>query len=205
MRVAFYGRVSTIKQDTDLQRDALRLAAKARGWVVVAEHFEIITGRHADRPHLKLVMEAAARRTIGAVVVTKLDRFARSLKDLLVLVDTLAQNNVQFICTDQPIDTTTPVGRLFLQVLGAVAEFERSLIIERTRAGRQRAEEEGKVTHRPRKVLDEKRLRELVARGWSDSLLAEAFGVSRWLIASRVKEMGLRQKERDEHGHTEIK
>src|SRR3990167_358749 len=100
MRVAFYGRVSTIKQDTDLQRDALRLAAKARGWVVVAEHFEIITGRHADRPHLKLVMEAAARRTIGAVVVTKLDRFARSLKDLLVLVDTLAQNNVQFICTD---------------------------------------------------------------------------------------------------------
>ncbi len=151
-RVAIYHRASTLDQDASLAREELRSAAKARGLEVVLEVEETGSGARNDRPGLQQVMDAARRHKIDAVLVWKLDRFARSALDLLSNIRELEACGVRFIATTQGIDIKPdgdPMSRLMLTVMAGVAEFERSLIIERTRLGLEKARKRGKRLGRP--------------------------------------------------------
>lgn len=121
-----YARVSTDEQDTALQLDAL----KRQG---VTRVFEEKRSSAAHRPILGACIDTT--REGDTLVVYKVDRLARSLRDLLQLLDRLTARGVHFRSCTEPIDTTTPAGSMLLQIIGAFAEFERNMIRERTRAG----------------------------------------------------------------------
>lgn len=136
-----YARVSTEDQNLDLQITAL----KAAGADIVVE--EWMSGKNRNRPILQNMLRDLQPGDI--VLAWKLDRIARSLSDLLHIIDTIERAGAFFRCTTTPIDTASPAGRLMLQMLGAVAEFERSLILERTRAGMAAAIAAGKAVGNP--------------------------------------------------------
>lgn len=106
------------------------------------------------RPALRLLMEAAHRRKIKAVVVWDLSRFARSMKHLVTALDTFRELNIEFISYQQGIDTTTSAGRLMFGVIASIAEFEREMIRERTMLGLIEARAKGKILGRPRNEID---------------------------------------------------
>ncbi len=141
-----YARVSTGDQNLKLQTDALVKA----GCEKIFE--EKISGARADRPKLQ---EAIAFAREGDVIVAwRLDRLGRSLKDLLSLVDTLQERGIGFMSLTENLDTTSPGGRLIFSVFGAIAEFERDLIRERTTAGLAAARARGRTGGRPRTLTD---------------------------------------------------
>lgn len=139
MKVAIYARTSTDKQDTGNQIDLLRDLCKRRGWDIAGEYIDdAISGTKSDRPAIQQLLSAAFKHQFDAVLVFKLDRFARSVAHLIEIMDRLKSYNVELITSDGQIDTTTASGRLLWQVIGAFAEFERNLIVERTRAAYKR-------------------------------------------------------------------
>lgn len=136
MRIG-YGRVSTRDQNPDAQEDALKAADCDCIFVDKA------SGKLASRPELDKALIAA--REGDQFVVTKLDRLGRSLKNLIDLVDRLKEQKVALVILDQGIDTSTNMGRMFFQILGAVAEFEHSMMVERTHDGLAAARARGRV------------------------------------------------------------
>jgi DNA invertase Pin-like site-specific DNA recombinase len=151
-RVAIYARVSTIHQGQDpgLQTRELREYAERRGWTVTSEYVDIgISGTKEKRPELDRLMSDAHRRRFDAVIVWKFDRFARSVSHLLRALESFKAQGIEFISFSEQLDTSTPAGKLVFTVLGAVAELERSLIIERVRAGMRNARAKGKQIGRP--------------------------------------------------------
>jgi len=141
------------------------------------------------------MMAALENKETDGVVVTKLDRFGRSVQDLVSHIMAIQNRGQHFISIGDSIDTSTAGGRLYFHILAAFAEFEREIIRERMAAGRKRAEEKGKITHRPRnKLIDPeqlKKLRELYERKVSISALAKIFKVSRPTVLRRLREMGV--------------
>lgn len=136
MRIG-YGRVSTRDQNPDAQEDALKEAGCDRIFVDKA------SGKLASRPELDKALIAA--REGDQFVVTKLDRLGRSLKNLIELVDRLKDQKVGLVILDQGIDTSTNMGRMFFQILGAIAEFEHAMMVERTHDGLAAARARGRV------------------------------------------------------------
>jgi DNA invertase Pin-like site-specific DNA recombinase len=171
-----YARVSTDDQDAQLQHDALNAAGCARIFTDKA------SGKNIDRPEFAAALDYL--RPGDTLVVWKLDRFARSLIDLVTTVDALAARGIGFkVLTGAlaSIDPNTPDGRLMLQVVGAMAEFERSLIKDRTRAGLEAAKAQGRTGGRPT-VIDADKLAAAKARrknGESVTAIAKALGISR--------------------------
>lgn len=167
-----YARVSTTDQSLDIQRSALMAAG------VAEEHLfeEHASGKTADdRPELQRCM--AFSRAGDTILVTKLDRFARSARDLHNLLADLDSRGVGFRCLDQAIDTTSSTGRLTLSILGAVAEFELAIRAERQREGIARAK--ARNTYQARKsMIDIDRVRELSGRMKADEI-AKVMGISR--------------------------
>jgi len=155
MKAILYHRVSTFDQDPDLAMAELRAAAAARGWTVAKEIRETGSGARNDRPGLQAVMKGARSLGAGAVMVWKLDRFGRSALDLLTNAKALQELGCRFVATSQGIDIH-PMGdaisTLLLQMLAAIAEFERTLIMERTRLGMAKARAAGVRFGRPRLV-----------------------------------------------------
>lgn len=139
-----YARVSTTDQDATLQHTALTDAGCERTFTDQA------SGGRWDRPELHRLLEQL--RASDVVVVWKLDRLSRSLKDLLVLLDRIEEAGAGFRSLTEAIDTTTAAGRMMMQMLGAFAEFERQMIRERTRAGLAAAREQGRIGGRPAKL-----------------------------------------------------
>lgn len=129
MRVG-YGRVSTLDQHPEAQRDALVAAGISESEIFIDK----ISGKLASRPELDRAL-LCANRAEDQLVITKLDRLGRSLKHLIDLAELLQARGVELVVLDQGIDTSTPVGRMFFHILGAIAEFEHTLMSERTRAG----------------------------------------------------------------------
>lgn len=170
-----YGRVSTVLQDTALQEDAFRRAGVQQ---VITEKWSSV----GARPALQSLL---ARLAPGdEVVVYKLDRLGRSLQDLLAILDAINAAGAGFRSMTEPIDTTTPAGRLMFSILGAVAEFERSLIRERTVAGQVAAIRRGARIGRP-KVLDDDREWEVVEallNGERQRVVARRYGVSQDVV-----------------------
>ncbi|MFE5549460.1 recombinase family protein [Streptomyces sp. NPDC056534] len=136
MRIG-YGRVSTTDQNLDAQRTALEAAGCEEIYL------DQISGKLTNRPELDRVMTRL--RAGDTLVITKLDRLGRSLKHLLEVSAELEACTVDLVVLDQGLDTSTPVGRFMFQILGAVAEFERSLNVERTMDGLASARAKGKV------------------------------------------------------------
>jgi DNA invertase Pin-like site-specific DNA recombinase len=152
-RAAIYVRVSTDKQTIENQLRELRQIADRRGWEVVHEYRDAgisgSKGREA-RPGLDEMLNDAQRRRFDVVMAWAIDRLGRSLIDLLGTIQTLEACEVDLYLDQQSIDTTTPTGRLMFQITGAFAEFERSMIRQRVRAGLKRAVESGKQLGRPK-------------------------------------------------------
>ena len=152
MRVGIYGRINTLDkgQDVDLQLGPLREYAQARGWTVYKEYIdEGVSGAKQRRPALDDLLHAARRREIDVILVWKLDRFARSLRHLILTLGELEAIGVAFVSLTESIDVTTPTGRLLVHILGALAEFERDIIRERVKAGVARARSRGRQLGRP--------------------------------------------------------
>jgi len=168
-----YARVSTEEQNLDLQKQAL----KAAGCKVIIED-QGISGGQVMRPGLA---EALGRLKKGDVlVVWRLDRLGRSLAHLIEIIDGIGKAGVGFASVTEAIDTTTAGGRLVFHMMGALAEFERGLIAERTTAGMKAAKRRGKHVGRPRKLTrpQVQHAKELIASGKeSRGAVAELFGV----------------------------
>jgi len=154
-----YHRVSTVDQDPTLARDELRRAAAARGLDLVDEIEETGSGARNDRPGLQRVLELARHHQVSQVLVWKLDRFGRSSVDVLTNVQQLERAGVTFIATSQGLEVgpgAGAMGRLVLQVMAAMAEFEREIIRERTRLGLEAAARRGRFPGRPKGSRDRK-------------------------------------------------
>ena len=135
MRVAIYARVSTEDQNASNQERMCREYCAHNGHEIIKVYKDVISGSKASRPEFNLLMEDMRHGAFDAVMVTKLDRLGRSLQHLLSLFDEFNRRGIAFIATTQNIDTTSAAGRLQMQIMGAFAEFERSLISERTKEG----------------------------------------------------------------------
>jgi DNA invertase Pin-like site-specific DNA recombinase len=179
IRVALYSRVSTNHgQDPEMQTRELREYADRRGWSVVEEYIDRgVSGAKASRPALNRLMADAQRRKIDTVLVWKLDRFGRSLRHLVNAIAELESLGVAFVSLRDNLDLTTPSGRLMFQIIGAMAEFERSLIQERVRAGLRNAKAKGKKLGRPRVYVDESKIEQLRASGASWRAIAKELGL----------------------------
>ncbi len=139
-----------------------------RGWKVVDEYVDVgIFGAKEKRPKLDRMMADAHRRRFDAVMVWKFDRFARSVSHLLRALETFRALGIEFVSLSEHVDTSTPRGKMVFTVLGAVAELERSLIVERVKAGLRNARAKGKRLGRPRKLVDAARIAILRAQGRS--------------------------------------
>ncbi len=180
MKVAIYARVSTANNDQDptMQTRELREYATRRGWMVAGEYVDVgISGTKEKRPELDRLMADAHRRRFDCVVVWKFDRFARSVSHLLRALETFKAQGIEFVSFSEQMDTSTPAGKMVFTVLGAVAELERSLIVERVKAGLRNARAKGKRLGRPRKILDTKRIATLRAQGVGWKRIAAGMGV----------------------------
>ena len=144
-----YARVSTHEQNLDLQLNELKKAGCDRIF------HDKISGVKSDRPELKKALELLAEG--DTLVVWKLDRLARSLKHLIEIVNDLEDRQIGFTSLTESVDTTTNGGKLIFHIFGALAEFERGLIVERTKAGLKAARARGKLGGRPRKLINGKK------------------------------------------------
>jgi len=144
MKVAIYCRVSTEEQDPKKQEDELREFCTNRGYSVFKVYTDTISGSKDSRPALNEMMKSAYKREFEAVIIWKLDRLGRSLQHLIDIVSKFKLWKIDLICKTQDIDTSTPNGKLLFHIFGAVAEFERELISERTKLGLKKAKNVGK-------------------------------------------------------------
>jgi putative DNA-invertase from lambdoid prophage Rac len=180
LQAAIYARVSTTDQTCEMQVRELREYALRRGWTVVNEYVDTgWSGAKASRPELDRLMKDAALRRFDAVLVYKLDRFGRSVRNCLDGIAALGSHGVRFLAVSQSIDTdhTNPTARLLLHILASVAEFERELIRERVCAGVRNAKRTGKQLGRKRVVFDRGKAVEMHQRGASVRQIAASLGV----------------------------
>lgn len=180
MKVALYLRVSTDKQTSENQRLELEKHCARMDWQISKMYVdEGISGKNTKRPALQQMLKDASTGKFETLVVWKIDRLARSVIDLLNILNSLTAYGVDFISTTQSIDTTNPMGKMVLTFLGAIAEFERETISERVKAGIERARAEGKTLGRPRVAIDVPRALELRAKGLGYKQVAKQLGVPR--------------------------
>src|SRR5260370_9334029 len=181
IRVALYARVSTSNhgQDVTLQTRELREFVERRGWQCAGEYLDLgISGSKVRRPELDRLMADAQRHQFDAVIVWKFDRFARSVSHLLRALETFQALGIDFVSLSESLDRSTPAGKMVFTVLGAVAELERSLIVERVQAGLRNARAKGNRLGRARCHLVVYRIAELRASGFSWPKIAREVGVS---------------------------
>ncbi len=194
-----YARASTIKEVKDgsniRQKEILKKFCESKGWDYRFYEDEGETGANMNRKKFKIMMEDIEKEKPYAVVVAKIDRYARSLIDLLNSIQDLEQKGIGFISVeDSGIDTTSPNGRLLLQILGAFAEFERNMINSRTSAGREKARAMGVKFGRPAlktkngKFIDKKKVMELKEKGLSARAISKFMGCSITPVLKIIKE-----------------
>ena len=190
MRVALYARVSTlIGQHPEMQLAELREYSSRRGWDVTGEYVdEGVSGAKESRPKLNRLMADAHQRRFDAILVWKLDRFGRSLKHLVNTVADLEALGVAFVSLHDNLDLGTPSGRLMFQIIGAMAQFERSLIAERIRGGMRRRKLEGfRLGRAPLSVDHQSLVRDRLS-GMSLTAVAKKYGVSRASVVRFARE-----------------
>jgi DNA invertase Pin-like site-specific DNA recombinase len=189
MRRAFlYARVSSFDQNPQTQLLDLRRLAEQRGFEIVHEYVDKISGAKAKRPALGQMLAAAHRRECDVVLVWAADRVARSVPHFLEVLDTLTHLGIEFVSFREQLDTGGPLGRAVVVIVSAVAELERNLIIERVRAGLRRAKLEGRQLGRRPLEIDRSALLRDRERGLSLGQLAKAYRISRTSVARALKQ-----------------
>ena len=184
-RAGLYVRVSTEDQRTDSQERQLNEYVERRGWKLHKIYRDKISGATVSRPGLDELLKDGRRRAIDVVVVWKFDRFARSLKTLISGLELCRSLGIDFVSITEAVDTSVPAGEMLFQMIGAVAQFERSLIGERVRAGIDNARKKGTILGRPAlRRLTPKDIGELRKLRSRERIpfreLAKEFGVSVW-------------------------
>ena len=177
-RAALYSRVSTYDQNPQTQILVLRQMATQRGYEVVAEFTDKISGTKSKRPGLDQMMADARRGRFDVVMTWACDRIARSTRHFLEVLDELSRLKVEFVSFRESIDTAGPLGRAIVVIIGVVAELERSLIVERVRAGMRRARLEGQHIGRTPLVLDTIAIQQDRHQGQSIRQIAKGHRVS---------------------------
>jgi putative DNA-invertase from lambdoid prophage Rac len=180
LKVGLYARVSTHDQQTlPMQLSAMRDYAKRRGWSVTTQVREVGSGAKA-RPQREEILKAARRRELDAIVVWRLDRWGRSLLDLIGTLQELHSVGVGFVSLTEALDMTTPGGRALAGMLAVFAEFERDILRDRVKAGIAQARKEGRPHGRPPSVRQHAAaVSQLFSGGASKRQIAAQFKISR--------------------------
>jgi len=185
-QAAVYTRVSTTDQHPEMQERELRDYVARRNWTLYKIYSDKgVSGATERRPGLDALLDDCRRRKIDFVVVWKFDRFARSLKQLVNALELFRKLEIGFVSCTEAIDTSLPHGEMLFQIIGAIAQWERSLIVERVKAGIQNARQQGKRLGRPSlreltsveavKLKNERKREHVPFRE-----LAKKYGVSVW-------------------------
>lgn len=185
-KCAVYARVSTNngQQSPDMQLQALREYCEARGFSIYREYVdEGISGAKDSRPALNTLMDDARKRKFDIVCVWKFDRFARSTKHLLSALDEFKNLGIDFISYSENIDTSTPLGKAVFTIVAAIGELERSLIVERVKAGLKAAKARGKCVGRPKTRFDTDTALKLKSKGFKVREIAAKLNASKSTIA----------------------
>lgn len=197
MKVAIYARVSRGQgQDPEMQLRELREFCQRRGWAAAKEYVDAgVSGAKDSRPELNRLMVDAHKRRFDVVCVWRFDRFARSVSHLLRALETFKALGIDFVSFSEQVDTSTPAGKMVFTVLGAVAELERSLIVERVKAGLRNARAKGKRIGRPTASVDASQIASLRAASVSWREIERTLGVSartaRRALAARGKTLSV--------------
>jgi DNA invertase Pin-like site-specific DNA recombinase len=192
MKAAIYCRVSTTAgQSVEMQLRDLRQLAEQRGFEIVGEYCdEGVSGSCDSRPQLDRILSDAQRGKFQAILIWRLDRLGRSLQHLVRLFENFRAWNVALISFGEGLDFSTSMGKLFYQLSGAFAEFERDCIRDRVKAGMRNARAKGRHIGRPRAVVDVARIGQLSALGTPWAKIGRTVGVS----ARTVKRIALRSR-----------
>jgi DNA invertase Pin-like site-specific DNA recombinase len=186
---AIYARFSTDKQKVEMQLNELRQFAARSGWRIQREYIDqSFNGANNNRPAFTEMMEQARKRKFNVLLVWKLDRLSRSLKDLINTLDELGSLGIDFVSYDNNLDTSTLTGKLVFQIVGAVAEFEKDIIKERVIAGLANARRKGKRLGRPplgQEVYE--KAKELRQQNLSFRKIGKELGIDEGTIRKRIK------------------
>jgi len=212
-RIALYARVSTSKcekcgkrqsdhegldheyrgQDSEVQLRELREYVERRGWQITEIYTDSVSGTKNSRPGLDKLMGDAARRRFDVLVVWRFDRFARSVSHLLSALEQFQALGIDFVSLSENVDTSTPMGKMVFTVLGAVAELERSLIVERVKAGLRNARAKGKAASvrqsdsEPAPILPQQQQLHSYGLGYRDTFSQRnnLVGIGNYLVTQR--------------------
>jgi DNA invertase Pin-like site-specific DNA recombinase len=187
-RAGLYLRVPTLDQHPETQLYDLEQMARQREFEIVERYTDRISGTRARRPGLDKLMADARRGQFDVVVVWACDRLARSVRHFLEVLDELNHLNVEFVSFREQLDTGGPLGRAIVVIISVVAELERSLIVERVRAGMRRAKLEGRHIGRPSLQVDRQSLLQDRARGVSVRDLAKLHRISRTSVTRLLQQ-----------------
>ncbi|KYC47021.1 MAG: hypothetical protein AMQ22_02018 [Candidatus Methanofastidiosum methylothiophilum] len=193
MKAVGYARVSTKKQEDNLklQEDQIKKYCDLRGYELMKIYSEVASGKDIERKEFKnMIKDVTEYNPLGVeiVVIYKLDRIGRSIIDVINISRLFEDKNIGFAVITQNLDTATKEGRLFFYIMGALAEYERELIMERTTLGRDRAKDEGKKFGRPKKRVPIEDIRQKIALGWKKSAIADYYGINRTTMYKRLNE-----------------
>jgi len=187
-RAAIYVRVSTLDQNPETQLHELRQFAVQRALQIVGEYTDHgFSGTRARRPGLDRLMADAQHRRFDVVMVWAFDRMARSVRHFLEVLDELNHLNIEFVSFRESVDTSGPLGRAMVIIVGAIAELERNLIVERVKAGMRRARLEGRQIGRSRLDVNREEIVSDRRSGMSLTQVAKKHGVSRASVCRLMK------------------
>ena len=187
-RAAIYARVSTGDQHLETQLLDLREMAKQRGCEIVQEFTDVISGSKSRRPGLDQLMADARRHRFDIVLVAAFDRIARNVRHFLDVLDELNHLGIEFVSKRENVDTSGPLGRAMLTIISAIAELEKSLIVERVRAGMRRAKAEGRRIGRAPLDIDRQQVVADRRSGMSLTQVAKKHRISRASVCRWVNE-----------------
>jgi DNA invertase Pin-like site-specific DNA recombinase len=193
-RAVIYTRVSTGDQHAETQLYDLRELAKQRRFEVVHEYTDTISGAKSKRSGLDQLLADGRRRRFDVVLVAAFDRVARNVRHFLEVLDELSHLNIEFVSLRENIDTGGPLGRAMVVIVGAIAELEKSLIVERVRAGMRRAKLEGRRIGRTPFNVDRAAIVRDRLAGLSLTGVAKKHRVSRATVCRLVNESGIPKK-----------
>ena len=178
MKAAAYARVSTGKQELEIQLEEIRQFAARKGWTLVASYSDVASGAREDRTDFRRLLADAAKGKFGAVIDQRFDRAARSVKQLVAALEHLHGCRVAFVSIKEDVDTATPAGELIFHVMAAIGQFERALIGDRIRSGLERARALGTAVGRPRTRVSREQVPALRAQELSYRAIARHLHIS---------------------------
>lgn len=193
-----YVRVSTRSQSYDGQVDMITTFCKLKEYTLVNIFADKASGKSSEREEYQKLLSALDKnpQNVAVVIVTKIDRVGRNIRDLLKFIDTLSEKKVEFVAIQNNIDTTLKEGRLFLYIMGALSEYERELIVERTEEGRRRYIAKGGKLGKPKLDISVRDIENWMADGVPITRIAKKLRVSVPTVYDRLKADGWKPEEK---------